>query len=115
MPEPAIVTPPNEPPLLVILCAPAPVKEVVPEALYEDPAMAFQSPVKLKLDKFKYKVLRLFKNYDIDTIQLDKTKEMMHDLTHMNELGASEVASKLGTLLENRQRTTIYVVILGDS
>lgn len=61
-----------------------------------------KSPIKPKTDEFKFRVLSLFSSYEIDTLVLSKNKQMMYDLTHLNELGATEVSEFIGEKI-NRQ------------
>ncbi len=69
-----------------------------------------KSPIKHETDEFKYKALSLFKEYKIDTIKIDNTKELMYDLTHLNETGAIEVSAKLGMQIHKNDCTTLYII-----
>ena len=68
-----------------------------------------ESDVFKETEDFKRKVFSLFTNFNIDTINIDKNHQHMHDLTHLNEYGASELSYKLSLELLKNDSTTLYI------
>ena len=68
-----------------------------------------QSPIKAQTDDFINQIGSLFQEYRIDTIKLDESKNIFHDLSHLNCLGAKELSEKLGKNMIKQERTTIYI------
>jgi hypothetical protein len=70
-----------------------------------------KSPIKPLTDKFTMQVLNLFKNkYTSETIQLDTSRMMMYDLTHLNEIGAIEVSRQLGKRMKTENIPKLFIV-----
>ena len=61
-----------------------------------------KSSVKINTQNFNKKVFKLFKKVIIDTIKLKNDKQIMHDLTHLNELGAKELTENLIKILNKK-------------
>jgi hypothetical protein len=72
------------------------------------------SPIFSKTEQFKKQVLDMFSPAIIDTIYLDKQKNIMYDLTHFNTLGASEFSDKFGSIKFKKNRSTLYIVHWND-
>jgi hypothetical protein len=63
-----------------------------------------KSPIKVKTQNFNKRVIKLFDRINIDTFDLNNNKQKMHDLTHMNELGAKEVSESLFKIMNSISR-----------
>ena len=61
-----------------------------------------KSPIKIKTQNFNKKIFKLFNKVIIDTIQMSNHKQKMHDLTHLNALGAKEVSRILVNYLNGK-------------
>jgi hypothetical protein len=70
------------------------------------------SPIKRKTDNFTNRVVKEFGQIkQIDTLYLDGKYQVFHDLTHLNEYGAKQVAAYLSSKLERHDESTIVVKI----
>lgn len=69
-----------------------------------------KSDVKEYTEIMKIKVADLFDNFKIETIKLEPSKEIMHDLTHLNEYGASLLTKKLSYRISATNTPTLYLV-----
>ncbi len=68
-----------------------------------------KSPIKEKTDGLLFEIGNLFEKFEIDTIKLNKNKNVFRDLSHLNCRGAKDLSKKLGEKLVTREHTTIYV------
>jgi hypothetical protein len=68
-----------------------------------------KNTTKEKTDGLIYEIGDLFNNYEIDTIKLNKDKNIFRDLSHLNCRGAKDLSKKLGEKLLTCEHTTIYV------
>lgn len=68
-----------------------------------------KSVVFYETESFKGRISRIFNDFEIDSIYIEKDGQIMHDLTHLNELGASILSSKLSLKLKTNERTTLYI------
>ncbi|MCD4734420.1 MAG: hypothetical protein K8R53_00115 [Bacteroidales bacterium] len=68
------------------------------------------SIIEAETEQFKNRALSLFEKFDIDSIYLDKNIQVMFDLTHLNEIGASIVSEELAKLINKHPHTTMYII-----
>ena len=59
---------------------------------------------------FKIELIHQLNIKNIDTIKLDSSKRLMHDLTHLNELGAKEVSNCILKLLNSNKNAKLIVI-----
>ncbi len=69
-----------------------------------------KSALKSKTTAFKQELLKQVGFCEIDTIRLSKNPQKMHDLTHLNDLGAKIVSTELIYKMKKHVHTTLYVV-----
>ncbi len=79
------------------------------------------SPVKEKTEEFVRWIINTSENIRTDTLFLNRDKEVMHDLTHLNELGATQVSqylaknilpSLLSSRKNQRKKTKEYYLVI---
>ncbi len=68
-----------------------------------------QSEIKVKTEQFKNEILNLFEETVIDTLYLNDEIEIMYDLTHLNETGASTLTQELVESMNTQEHTTLYI------
>jgi hypothetical protein len=69
-----------------------------------------KSPIKQKTISFSNAARQLVKCQNVDTLKLDRSRQVMHDLTHLNEVGADQVSRYIGRDIKMNERTTMYIV-----
>lgn len=67
------------------------------------------SVVHYETESLKGRISTIFNDFEIDSIYIEKERQIMHDLTHLNEFGASILSSKLSLKLKTNKRTTFYI------
>ena len=67
------------------------------------------SPAQQKIEMLKNNILLLFDGYQIDSIAINKDKNIFKDLSHLNCLGAKDFSEKLGVKMEKNENTTLYI------
>ena len=68
-----------------------------------------KNTTKEKTDGLLFEIGNLFEKFEIDTIKLNKNKNVFRDLSHLNCRGAKDLSKKLGEKLVTREHTTICV------
>lgn len=68
------------------------------------------SVIKKHTENFKVKIANLFNNFKVSSIILNSSKTLMHDLTHLNEYGATKLTEQLAHRMSSKKITTLYVV-----
>jgi hypothetical protein len=69
------------------------------------------SGIRERTDAFKTRIGNMFQDYQTDTILIEKDRQVMHDLTHLNAHGASVLSRKLARQIIGDSITTLYVVL----
>ncbi len=69
-----------------------------------------QSVILPKTENFKERIGSLFPEFQTDTILLATDKNIFKDFSHLNELGATLLAEKLGQRMKESKTTTLYIV-----
>lgn len=69
-----------------------------------------KSTVREFTEKFKMEVYSLFNDAKIDSIFLDNSKTLMHDLTHLNVLGANKLTEEIVRKMKFQKQPTMYIV-----
>ena len=67
------------------------------------------SPIYPKTQIFVYNVIKLVKCDNIFIHELDTSKQVMHDLTHLNCYGAKRVSEFIGEKIKKHERTTFCI------
>lgn len=68
-----------------------------------------KSPIKNKTDQFFKEVVKLINVNNIDTLHLDTNKQVMHDLTHLNNYGAKQVSIFLSENIIQNEPSAIFI------
>ena len=68
-----------------------------------------ESPAQHKIAAFNHKLVSLFDDFQVDTIEINKNKNIFQDLSHLNCVGAKYLSKELGIKISNQQHTTLYI------
>lgn len=72
-------------------------------------AIEDNSMVKKYTENMKIKIGGLYNNFMVSTMTLGSHKAVMHDLTHLNEHGASLLTEKISHEIKKNKGTSLYV------
>ena len=67
------------------------------------------SPAQQKIEMLKNNILLLFDGCQIDSIEINKEKNIFKDLSHLNCIGAKDLSEKLGVKMVTQENTTLYI------
>jgi len=68
------------------------------------------SPSQEKIEDFKNNILLLFDVCQIDSIDINRDKNIFKDFSHLNCVGAKDLSQKLGIKMEKQDNATLYIV-----
>ncbi|MCG9970449.1 hypothetical protein [Christiangramia crocea] len=71
--------------------------------------MENNSPIKNKTDQFFMDAVQIIRVNRIDTLKLDTNKQVMHDLTHLNNYGAKQVSILISKKLVEKEPSATYI------
>ncbi len=67
------------------------------------------SPLKPLTEEFKERAMSYFLEFDIDSIRLNKSKNVFKDLSHLNCLGAKEISEQIALKINMHKNATLYI------
>ena len=67
------------------------------------------SPARHQIRGLNKKILLMFDKCQIDSITINKERNIYKDYSHLNCLGAKDLSNKLGVKIDKQKNTTIYV------
>lgn len=59
---------------------------------------------------FRVSISSLYSNFKIETLQINKDKNIMYDFSHLNYRGANLLTKKLAERINEKQNPTMYIV-----
>ena len=68
-----------------------------------------QSPAYQKIEALKNDIAFLFSEFQTDTLDINKGKNIFKDLSHLNCKGAKDLSEKLGIKMSKHESTTLYI------
>tara|TARA_B110000238_G_C16076795_1_gene417513 strand:+ start:425 stop:1342 length:918 start_codon:yes stop_codon:yes gene_type:complete len=74
-----------------------------------------KSLIKIETEKLTNYIINSSNKIEIDTLPLSSKKQVMSDLTHLNEFGAEQVSSYISKKIRKYERTTMYIKNCRDS
>ena len=78
-------------------------------------AVENKSLIKKRTTDFSNYIINSSKKIKIDTFKLNTKRQVMHDLTHLNEFGAEQVSNYISKSIIKYERTTMYLKNCQDS